>query len=155
MTKNFTVEYCLLQADFKTQSPSDWQLSSGSWTLAIVSNNRNQFQLQRTGWNRQSTSGWVLKSFLTFFEYTFCKANVIVAVRAESKPSTSNDNSVSVATITPQMIGINDKYTWKINAKSKFKTNKLVPSIQKYLISDKTKQSGHKHRPSSIWGSVT
>ena len=46
---------------------------------------------------------------LTFFEYTFWRAKVTVEVRAAIRPNISNESSVNVAIITPQIMGTSDK----------------------------------------------
>ena len=52
-----------------------------------------------------------LYKFFTFFENIFCRAKPNVAARALTKPKRSNDNSVTVARVTPPIIGSKDKYT--------------------------------------------
>lgn len=49
----------------------------------------------------------------TFLEKMFCREKHSVAARALSSPHMSKDSSVTVASSTPLMIGMSDRYTWE------------------------------------------
>ena len=51
----------------------------------------------------------------TFLVNIFRDENPMVAIRALTRPAISNDTSVSVAILTPRIIGNIDKYTYKTN----------------------------------------